>query len=873
MVVDFPTLGDLIDAWAERHCLVPDGFMRGNPFRMSDWQFWCVANHYRVRADAVFVDPVDATDDNPVLLNQAFVYRRSQVIAPQKALALDTPIPTPSGWTTMGDVRVGEFVFDEAGNPTRVVSKSQIWHSDTYRVRFSDGEELVACKDHQWWVERRTPSGTYVEDRVRTEDLVGNLTDKHGARRFRVPVAGALALPEVDLPVAPYTLGAWLGDGESSGGRITGIDREVFERIAADGFEVRPTKIAKRTQVVGLVGKLRGAGVLNNKHIPEEYLRASARQRWELLRGLMDTDGYCDERQGKCEYTTTSEALMRGVVELLLSLGLRPVVHQGEASLYGRVTGPKWRIAFAARSDVEIFGLERKQSRLREPGRGHAQYKHRRIVAVERVETVPTQCLTVEAESHVFLAGRGMIPTCNTGKGPWAAVVTAVEAAGPSLFAGWASDGDVYSCAENGCPCGWVYGYEPGEPMGMRHPSPLIQLTATAEDQVMNVYRPLSAMVRRGPLSKLMKVNEGFIRITGLSGEDDADRIDIVTASARARLGNPISFAVQDETGLYTKSNKLVEVADAQRRGAAGMGGRTIETSNAYDPTENSQAQRTFESSADDVFRFYREPPAQLSYRNKRERRKIHEYVYAGSPWVNLDSIEAEAAEIMETDPAQAERFFGNRRVQGSGTFISPELWRDSHGVPEGARIALGFDGSTSGDWSAIRAETADGVVFTPTYGPDDRPTWWNPQEWGGRIPRSEVHAAVDELFSRYQVKRMYCDPRDWRTEIDDWANTYGDEVVVEWPTFSISRMHNSLNRFITDLEQGRIKHDDDKQAEIHALNARMLAKPGDKFILGKPSEHQKIDILMASVLAHEAAADSRAEGWLTADRRVLVFR
>lgn len=144
--------------------------------------------------------------------------------------------------------------------------------------------------------------------------------------------------------------------------------------------------------------------------------------------------------------------------------------------------------------------------------------------------------------------------------------------------------------------------------------------------------------------------------------------------------------------------------------------------------------------------------------------------------------------------------------------------------------------------------------------------------EWNGRIPRSEVHAAVTEIFAKYDVKRMYCDPRDWQTEIDDWANLYGEEIVVEWPTYAIQRMFDGLNRFITDLDQGRLKHDDDKQAEIHALNARKLAKPGDKYILGKPSDHQKIDILMASVLAHEAAADARSEGWEDTDNRIFVF-
>src|SRR5690349_18136952 len=76
-VVDFPTLGDLIDAWTEQHCRVPDGFSRGKPFKKYDWQFWVTANHYRVREDAEWVP------ERP-LLNQAFTYRRTLVVGPQK---------------------------------------------------------------------------------------------------------------------------------------------------------------------------------------------------------------------------------------------------------------------------------------------------------------------------------------------------------------------------------------------------------------------------------------------------------------------------------------------------------------------------------------------------------------------------------------------------------------------------------------------------------------------------------------------------------------------------------------------------------------------------------------------------------------------
>lgn len=261
------------------------------------------------------------------------------------------------------------------------------------------------------------------------------------------------------------------------------------------------------------------------------------------------------------------------------------------------------------------------------------------------------------------------------GKGPDAATVVAGEAVGPSQFGGWARKGEVYDCADHGCPCGWYWEYEPGEPKGIRHPSPLIQLTATSQEQVDNVYRPLVAMIHLGPLKQLMKVRENFIRIVGGNDDPDMDRIDAVTSSALSRLGNPISFALQDETGIYTSTNKMRNVAETQRRGAAGMGGRTMEYTNCWNPAEQSVAQTTFESQAEDVFKFWRVPPVKLSFRDKRERRRILEHVYAGSEHVNLDSIEAELLELMAHDPAQAERFFGNRVVASSGAWLPADLW------------------------------------------------------------------------------------------------------------------------------------------------------------------------------------------------------
>lgn len=460
-----------------------------------------------------------------------------------------------------------------------------------------------------------------------------------------------------------------------------------------------------------------------------------------------------------------------------------------------------------------------------------------------------------------------------TGKGPWAATISAAEAVGPVIFGGWAQAGDGYACSDHGCGCGWEYEYLPGEPMGIRHPSPLLQLTANSEDQVANVWRPLTAMIRLGPLADLLLVREDFIRIVGAhADDDDLDRIDMVTSSARSRVGNPISFALQDESGLYTKTSRMIDVAEAQRRGAAGMGGRTIETSNAWNPAEQSTAQRTHESTSPDVFKFMRQAPAGLSYRNKRERRQIHAIVYAGSPWVDLDSIEAEAAELLQTDPAQAERFFGNRIVTGSGAWLPDGAVADRiverEAPPAGTRICLGFDGSDVDDWTAIRAETLDLHQWTPTdaFG---RLTVWNPAETGGRVPRADVLAAFDHLMSTYEVVRVYLDPPGWESQISALQGRYGAERIIEWPTFRVHPMHSALERFRTDLTDpsSGLTLDGDSRAVQHYANAIIRPRASQTYIIGKPTQAQKIDIAMSGVLAHEAVSDAIAAGE-TAERQ-----
>jgi hypothetical protein len=341
-------------------------------------------------------------------------------------------------------------------------------------------------------------------------------------------------------------------------------------------------------------------------------------------------------------------------------------------------------------------------------------------------------------------------------------------------------------------------------------------------------------------------------------------RIDVVTSSAQSRLGNPITFALQDETQLYTQTNKLVRVAETMRRGLAGMGGRSMETTNCWDPAEQSVAQRTYEGRAKDVFKFYETPPAELRYSVKADRRKIHEFNYAGSPHVNLDAIEAEAAEIAENDPAQAERFYGNRIVAGLGSWCDGDKWDTRRvEVPKFGRktqVVLGFDGSDTDDWTGIRAETREGFQFTPVTA--GGPTIWNPADYGGKVPRLDVAAAFDELFETFDVVRMYGDPPFWSSELDAWAEKFGDKRVLRWETYQPKRMHAAAERLLTDVNKADsgFTHDGCPVTAQHVRNARKAARnPVPRYVLTKPGDGRKIDLAVCSILAHEAAGDATA--------------
>jgi hypothetical protein len=463
-----------------------------------------------------------------------------------------------------------------------------------------------------------------------------------------------------------------------------------------------------------------------------------------------------------------------------------------------------------------------------------------------------------------FVYRRGLlVGPQKLGKGPMTAAHVCLEAVGPALFAGWALGGEAYSCAAHGCRCGWSYVYEPGEPMGMPWPTPLIQITAVSEEQTDNIYGVLRPMIEYGPLADLIpKTGEEFIRLPG------GGRIDTVTSSAQSRLGQRVTFVPQDEVGLWTKSNGMSRVADTQFRGLAGMGGRSALTTNAWDPAEQSVAQVQFESLAEDVYRQFDQPPTNLSYRNKVERRKIHKFVYGealkqNGGHVDLDAIEAEAADLIERDAAQAERFFGNRIVATADSWIDLSVWDervDTSRPPEpGDVITIGFDGSLRDDSTALVAcRVDDGFLWI--LGIWESPIGDLKADW--TVPVGEVDACLAWAFETYQVQRVYCDPAYWQDVVNRWAGEFGEKTVIEWWTNRERAMVAALERFHTAVITDQLKHGGDPVLTRHIGHAkRKQTRSGVTIRKNFDKSPLKIDAAMAATLAFEARGDVVASG------------
>jgi len=316
-----------------------------------------------------------------------------------KGLPLYTKIPTINGWTTMGNIKVGDTIYDKNGNETKVIGKSQIKYKDCYEITFDDNSSVVCDDEHIWLLSDGSE--------IKTVDL---------SEKDKIDVTKPIFCKYKDLPIDPYVLGVWLGDGRNRTGEISGQDSFIFNEIKKRGYKVGKNisqKSCPSHTIFGLVNQLKKLNLLHNKHIPDIYLRSSVKQRLDLLRGLMDSDGYANATRKQAVFMNCNKILSEDVKKLLITLGQRPYLSKTKANGFG-LEVDAYPIFFRP-VNINPFLLPRKAKKIKKewgPGRSSV----RKITKITKIKKQFTQCIMVDSPTHTYLCTENMIPTHNTGK-------------------------------------------------------------------------------------------------------------------------------------------------------------------------------------------------------------------------------------------------------------------------------------------------------------------------------------------------------------------------------------------------------------------------------------------------------------------------
>lgn len=294
-----------------------------------------------------------------------------------KALSLDTEIPTPNGWKKMGELEIGDVVFSQSGKPSKIIGESEIFYKPMYRVDFEDGSSIKASSDHIWTVQTKNRNkikkefhendGWFdIDTETMSKDFCHVRRNGKGKEyKYRVPMTMPVEYSEKHLPVDPYTLGVCLGDGSSG----------------------------------------------DTNHIPNIYLQGSIEQRFELLRGLMDTGGTVS-KAGQCKFVQKNERIADDIVELLSSLGIKSTKIAKRAAIKGKDCGMVYRVTFFTDKAHSCFKMQSKHERLKDKLSNRMFAKS--IVNITRIEVEPSKCIAIDDPTHLYLAGRHYTATHNT---------------------------------------------------------------------------------------------------------------------------------------------------------------------------------------------------------------------------------------------------------------------------------------------------------------------------------------------------------------------------------------------------------------------------------------------------------------------------
>lgn len=829
-----------------------------------------------------------------------------------KAESLDNVVPTPQGYKRFGDLQEGDYVIGSDGKPTKVIQLHPVIEDYGYTLTASDGSTGTFHENHTFVVGEFTGAGRTLKE-VSVGDMMRagltysrKLTKGHtkatttGVAKYALQEPPIVGGRDSGITVDPYTLGVWLGDGDSDSGRVTLSQADSADimgnlHVHSPSMSYNERGTAVRFTIPGLKPKLRSLGVLNDKHIPSAYLRASAETRLSLLQGLMDTDGHIETNGVRAEFCTTSKTLAHSVRELLISLGYRTRLGTGVASIYGRPISDKYRIRFRPTPDAPVVRVQRKSRRVKPVARA---IQPRTVKSITKTPgKVLMRCITVEADDGQYLTGRSHWVTHNS---PFLAAIAAFEALGPCRFAGWDAN---------------------GRPVGMPWNETRkvdISLLAVSEEQTANAFEPMKEMMSSASLAyeyPEVEVLETQILLP-FNG-----KIRPRTSSPSSLEGKPDLFTIADQTETWYPNNGGRALGAVAKRNLSKTDGTLLEAPNAFVPGMGSFAEETWNAwqkgMSGETFRnniLYdtrdwgnpdlKDPASiihglEIAYGDSLLSPtgcKIHTPPCGieGSPyppgWVKINGVLDDVFDAATT-LSDASRFFGNKPHAAADAFLSMEQVQaatrtdfEKEGIDPPSRtdaLVIGFDGSwgrSKGitDATAIVAmRVSDGLAWAIKV-------WEQPDTAEGRAwepPRQEIDAKMKEAIEKLNVVDGLFDPSGWETMVAEWEalikkkraqrrvwNRDIDSVrgygLMSWRGNQLKAVAQATSTLRTAIIEGEVMLTGSPVLTRHLLNAQYReTKQGRIMYKESPSSHRKIDAAYALMLAHQSRLRVLAKG------------
>ena len=329
-----------------------------------------------------------------------------------KLNADSVPVPTPSGYKNHGDLKIGDKVFKPDGTPVTVTGISDKLDAD-YVVEFTNGEKIRCHDNHEWKVYDYNKERQLI---LETKQMFKGW--KQGNRsRYMVDNFKALEFSNKKLPLDPYYMGLWLGDGSKDKTTIT-HSKEDIASINSIPYTISKQWVHKTTGVVttsfasnGIIKELRNLTLYNNKHIPDIYLMSTIKQRLELLAGLIDSDGSVSKKRGRVRFVNTNKKIIDGVYELVTYLGMKPYItqqppHSNGKGINGKLT--TYTVNFNPTMIIPTR-LERKKITI---------IPKQKRIGIKSIKYLPNgeqgHCIMVDSDDGMYLVGKKPIPTHNS---------------------------------------------------------------------------------------------------------------------------------------------------------------------------------------------------------------------------------------------------------------------------------------------------------------------------------------------------------------------------------------------------------------------------------------------------------------------------